>query len=63
MSCGLGHRQGSDLALWWLWCRPAAVVGLDSLAWEPLYVAGAALKKKKRKEKGGQGPTVGKKSV
>ena len=25
MSCGVGHRHGSDLALLQLWCRPAAV--------------------------------------
>ena len=24
MSCGAGHRRSSDLALLWLWCRPAA---------------------------------------
>ena len=24
VSCGLGHRRGSDLALLWLWCRLAA---------------------------------------
>ena len=23
MSCGVGLRRGSDLALLWLWCRPA----------------------------------------
>ena len=37
----------------WLWCRPAATVPVGPLAWESTYVAGAALKrpKKKRKEK------------
>ena len=24
MSCGIGRRRGLDLALLWLWCRPAA---------------------------------------
>ena len=24
VSCGVSHRGGSDLALLWLWCRPAA---------------------------------------
>ena len=24
MSCGVGHRHGSDPKLLWLWCRPAA---------------------------------------
>ena len=23
-SCSIGHRQGLDLILLWLWCRPAA---------------------------------------
>ena len=33
MSCGVGHRYSSDLALLWLWCRPAAVapIGPPSL--------------------------------
>ena len=33
MSCGVGHRHGSDLVLLWLWCRPAR----------------AAIKRKKKK--------------
>ena len=24
VSCGVGRRCGSDLALLWLWCRPVA---------------------------------------
>ena len=57
MSCGVGHRRGSDPALLWLWCRPAAVALIGSLAWEPPQAAGAALnrqkdKKKKKKKKG-----------
>ena len=32
--------------LLWLWPRPAAVAPIRLLAWEPLYVAGAALKSK-----------------
>ena len=38
MSCGL------DLALLWLWCRPAAAALIRSLAWELLYALDAALK-------------------
>ena len=51
MSCGVGHRGGSDLALLWLWHRlvPAAPIG--PLAWEPPYAAGVALKSKKQKQK------------
>ena len=46
MSCGVGHRCGSDLALLWLWCRQAAVAPIQPLAWEPPYAAGMALKRK-----------------
>ena len=51
MSCGVSHRLGSDLALQWLWCRPAAVALILSLAWEPPCAVGAALKSKKQKQK------------
>ena len=44
MLCGVGHRCGSDLALLRLWRRLAAVAPIRHLAWEPPYVAGAALK-------------------
>ena len=47
VSCGVGHRRGSDPALLWLWCRPAAVALIGPLAWEPPYATSAALKKKK----------------
>ena len=48
MSCGVGCRQGSDLALLWL-CRPAAVGPIRPLAWEPPYTADAALKRQKKR--------------
>ena len=57
MSCGVGHRHGSDPTLLWLWCRPAAVAPIRPLAREPPYATIAALKvqntkkKKKKKEK------------
>jgi len=58
VSCGIGHRRGSDPALLWLWYRPAATAPIQLLAWEPPYATGAALekgkktkKKKKKKEK------------
>ena len=44
VSCGVGHRYGSDLALLWLWCRPAAIALIRPLAWEPPYAASVALK-------------------
>ena len=42
VSCGIGHRRGSDPVLLWLWCRPAAVTLIKPLAWEPPYATGAA---------------------
>ena len=53
MSCGVGRRHGSDLALlWlWLWCRLAAVAPIQLLAWESPCAAGVALKKAKGKKK------------
>ena len=40
-----------DLALQWLWCRPAAAALIRPLAWEPPYAASVALRKTKKKEK------------
>ena len=51
MSCGVGHKRGSDLALLWPWCRPTAVAPIQTLAWEPPYAASVALKKKKERKK------------
>ena len=51
MSCGVGRRLVLDPALLWLWCRLAATVQIQPLAWEPPYAAGAALKRQKEKEK------------
>ena len=57
MSCGIGRRCSLDLALLWLWCRPAATAPIRPLAWEPPCATGAALekgkktKKKKKKQK------------
>jgi len=50
VSCGVGGRHGSDLALLWLWCRLAAVALIGPLAWDPPCAAGAALKSKKKKK-------------
>ena len=41
-----GHRCCLDLALLWLWCRPAAVAPIRPLAQELPYATGVALKKK-----------------
>ena len=44
MSCGVGRRCSSDLALTWLWFRLAAVALIQLLAWELPNAVGAALK-------------------
>ena len=51
MICGVCCRRGLDLALLWLWCRPAATALIRPLAWESPYAAGAALEKTKKKKK------------
>ena len=51
MSCGVGRRQGSDLELRWLWCRPASTAPIQPLAWEPPYDVGVALNKTKQNKK------------
>ena len=50
MSCGVGQRRSSDLALLWLWHRLAAIALIGPLAWEPPYAVGAAQKLKKGKK-------------
>ena len=50
MSCGAGCRRGSDPALLWVWCRPAATAPIGPLAGELPYAAGAALEKAKRQQ-------------
>ena len=53
MSCGVGHRHGSDPA--WLWHRLAATALIQPLAWEPPYAVGVALKSKNKQTKKGLG--------
>ena len=55
MSCGVGHRQGLDLAVLWLWCRPEVTAPIRPLAWEPPCAAGAALERQKKKKRGSVG--------
>ena len=47
MSCGVGHRLGSDPMLLWLWRRPATAP-IRPLAWEPPYAAKVALENSKK---------------
>ena len=51
MSCGVGRRRGSDLALLWFWHRLAATAPIGPLAWESPYAMSMALKSKKKKKK------------
>ena len=48
MSCVVGQRHGSDLALLWLWCRLVATAPTGPLAWEPPYAAGVALERQNK---------------
>ena len=47
MSCGVGHRGGSDPKLLWL----AATALIRPLAWEPPYAAEAAQRNSKKTKK------------
>ena len=51
VSCGVGRRCGLDPVLLWLWHRLAAVALIGTLAWEPPYATGTALKRQKIKNK------------
>ena len=63
MSCGVGRRRGLDLALLWLWHRPAAKALIRPLAREIPYAVVTALKKtkdektKKKTQKNKKNPT------
>ena len=48
MSCGVGHRRGSDLARLWLWRRPAAAAPIQppSLGTSICHKRGPKKKKK-----------------
>ena len=51
---GVGHKQGLDLALLWLWCRPVATSPIQPRVWELPYAAHLPLKKKKKLQKPNQ---------
>ena len=55
MSGGIGCRCGSDLALLWLWCSPAARALFRPLAWEFLCVTVWLRGKKRERERGKEG--------
>ena len=50
MSCGVGHRHGSDPMFLWLWYRLVAEALIQPIAFEPPHATGVALKKKKVKK-------------
>ena len=47
----VSNSISSDLALLWLWHRPAATAPIGPLAWEPPYATGAAPEKAKKQKK------------
>ena len=47
MSCGVGHRCGSDPALLWLGYWLAAAAPIGPLAWELPHAESTALKRQK----------------
>ena len=49
VSCGVGCRRGSNLALLRLWHTPEAAASIQPLAWELPYTMGVALKSKGEK--------------
>ena len=51
MSCGMGCRCSSDLALLWLWHRPVATALIRPPAWELPYAMGMALKRQNKQTK------------
>ena len=51
MSCGVGHRNGLDPMLLWLWHRPAVIAPIRPLSWELPYARGVALKRQKQTNK------------
>ena len=50
MSYDVVGRNGSDLALLWLWHRPTAIALIRLLAWESPCAAGVTVKREKKKK-------------
>ena len=51
MSCGVGRGRNSHLELLWLWCMPTDTALIRPLDWEIPYAPGAALKRRKERER------------
>ena len=58
MSDGVGCRCSLDLALLWLWGRPAAVAPIQPLAWELPYAVGVAFKKDQKNKQNNNKKTL-----
>ena len=48
VNCGIGCRCSSNLALLWLWCRPAGTAPIWPPVWELPYAVVADLKRPKK---------------
>ena len=51
MGRGVGHRQSSDSAFFWLWHRTEAAAPIQPLAWELPCAVGVAQKRQKTGKK------------
>ena len=51
MSCGVGHRCGSDPVLLWLWRRLVSTAPIRPLTWEPPYAGRSSPRKATHKKK------------
>ena len=56
MGCGVGLRLNLDPVSLWLWHKLAAVAPIRTLAGEPPYAMGAALKRPERNRERESGP-------
>ena len=54
-SCGVGRTCSSDLALLWLWCRPAAATPIQPLLGTSIYHRCGPKKTKRQQKKRVQG--------
>ena len=55
MNSGVCHRLHMDLALLWLWCRPAAAAPIQPISWELPYATGTGEEEEVEGEGEGEG--------
>ena len=58
MSCGVDLKCSLDLALLWLWCRPAAAALIQPLTWELPFAESTAVKEKQKQKSTSVGEDV-----